>query len=333
MTHPEHINLNTTPSPTRSQLRSSVYEIPDYVLTKEQGISIDTRIGQTEAAVPESGPPRYLLIQTIYSGDVSNVYLGWDAKIGRFEAVKALPPSLPGHRYHRTTTKEARMIARLEHPNIVPVHNVVFHQQCTYVFMRYMDPDISPTLDHHMTTNGNGRTPFSPETLSRTIRTIGSALDYAHSKSIIHRDVKPGNIFVEHDGTAYLADFNIAINIEDIAHEDPFASIGTPAYMSPEAVFCPNFVTEQSDNYALAVVAYEMLYRQLPHTSSTVNGIKVGKILYPSATPEASRVVSYGARAQDILEVLMKQLASRPEDRFPTCLNFSLALDTALGVI
>jgi serine/threonine protein kinase len=157
--------------------------------------------------------------------------------------------------YRSRFEQEAQLIATLEHEAIVPVYEYGVESGQPYIVMQYMPGDsLSNRLLHG---------PLSPEQTGRVLSRIANALDYAHSKGIIHRDLKTSNILFEQDDNAYLADFGIALHAESTWQRN--LASGTPAYMSPEQALRKEAIDARSDIYS-GIITFEMLTGELPLT-------------------------------------------------------------------
>ena len=167
--------------------------------------------------------------------------------------------------------REAGIVASLEHPAIVPVHDFGEFNEQPYLVMRYM---VGGSLSEH--TNGKSRSAL-PEVV-RILSPLSQALDKAHSHHIIHRDLKPDNILFDGDRNPYLSDFGIA----RLAEGTQTTSImGTPAYMSPEQIKGDVELDGRSDIYALGVILFEMLSGEQPYTAETPTQIMMKHVLEP----------------------------------------------------
>ncbi len=195
-------------------------------------------------------------------GGMAAVFLAHDLHLNRKVAIKVmLPGLLYSERMWERFLAEARTAAKLDHPNIIYIHSVKEKDRFMYFVMKYVD---GRPLDDLLS-----RGPL-PLHLSQAILVeVARGLDYAHREGIVHRDIKPANIMIDHKGSAIVMDFGIA-RVQDSAHfTQTGATIGTPAYMSPEQ--CHGYdVTAASDQYSLGVVAYEMFTGKPPFVGSPI---------------------------------------------------------------
>lgn len=193
-------------------------------------------------------------------GGMATVYLAYDPLFEREVALKLLKRDLLDDAQVRERfERETKIIAKLEHPAIVPVHDVGKDNDQMFYVMRYMT---GGSLSDRMTTT------LSLEEAIRIIQRIASALDYAHARGVIHRDLKPGNILFDDEGNAFISDFGIAKLASGQTRLTSSGIIGTPSYMSPEQAVGDN-VDGRSDIYSLGVILFEMLSGKLPYEATT----------------------------------------------------------------
>ncbi len=254
---------------------------------------------------------KYQIIELIGQGGMATVYKGYRKDIDRYVAVKVLPPH-PGQSdsFVERFQLEARTIARLQHPHILPLYDYGVQDDITYLAMAYVEGgSLSDLID---------RGAMSPEQAEPLLRQVASALDYAHRQGVIHRDIKPDNILLDKEGHALLADFGIAKIMEgDTALTGTGALVGTPAYMSPEQ--CQGIpLMPQSDIYSLGVIAYEMITGQQPFKADTPMQMVLKHLTEP--VPHISKVMD--GLPQKLEMVMMRVLGKEPEDRYETATAF-----------
>ncbi|HKE90586.1 MAG TPA: protein kinase [Gemmatimonadales bacterium] len=264
---------------------------------------------------------RYSIERELGRGGMGVVYLAREVRLDRPVALKLLPPVLaaqPGPR--ERFLREARLAAKLSHPNIIPIHAV--DEVADYVFfaMAYVEGE---TLTERVRNRG----PLPPGDATRLLREVAWALAYAHAQGVIHRDVKPDNIMLEAgSGRALVADFGIAAQVSGAAGVDGGDVIGTPEFMSPEQALGEK-VDAKSDLYSLGIVGYFILTGRLPFT-----GKKPTEVLAKQVT-EAARPVTTVADgtprrlAQTIDKCLAKEKDERPESAATLAEQMSLALE------
>jgi len=207
---------------------------------------------------------QYHVESEIGRGGMSVVYRARDNRLNRPVAIKVLPPELAYDSAIRLRfTREAQTSAQLSHPHIVPIYDVGERAGVAYFVMAHVTGGNLATL--------LGRAPRPPiEEVRRIVREIADALEYAHERGVVHRDIKPDNILLDADGgRAMVTDFGIARAIEAGSRLTVTGiAVGTPAYMSPEQAMGEREVDGRSDIYSLGIVAYQMLTGRLPFTGS-----------------------------------------------------------------
>ncbi len=244
--------------------------------------------------------PGYIVERNIGSGAMAIVYLAVQKALDRRVALKLMSSSLLSDSTFRDRfLKEGRIIAQLNHPNIITIYDIGLAGSNYYMAMEYLQ---SGTLKERM------EKPLSPEQAVAILGRIASALGYAHKRNFVHRDVKPANILFREDGTPVLTDFGIAKALGDSTQMTQAGlTIGTPSYMSPEQALGKP-VDARCDLYALGVVFYEMLTGTKPYRAEDSFAIALMHINepIPRLPPELSRF-------QPIIDRLM---AKAPDQRF-----------------
>jgi serine/threonine-protein kinase len=248
------------------------------------------------------------------------VYLAKDRRLKRHVAIKLLPPELAFRsEIRKRFLREAETAAQLSHPNIVPIYAVDESQNLVFFVMAYIDGDnLAQRLQRH------GR--VSAEETRRILREVGDALDYAHSRKVIHRDIKPDNILLDAEtGRAMVTDFGIAraVSEGDSRLTATGMAIGTPAFMSPEQCAGDREIDGRSDLYSLGVVAYHMLTGDLPFTASNTPAMLV-KHLSEAPIPVQSKRADIPS---DLARAVMLLLEKDPANRFPSAAALTTALE------
>jgi len=210
---------------------------------------------------------RYKVLEELGQGSMGIVYKAHDPNLDLILAVKVLRPEcLQGETLVKRFLAEARVLGRLDHPNIVRVYNVDEDQGTVYIAMEFLEGEALNDLAK--------RRRLSPEEIADLGATIADALGYAHSKGIVHRDVKPGNILVRSDGKPKITDFGIA-RIEDTAEHlrtQAGEVLGTPAYMAPEQVLSEP-VDGRSDIFSLGIILYELCAGERPFRGDSLGAV------------------------------------------------------------
>ena len=263
------------------------------------------------------------LDREIGRGGMGIVYLARDRRLKRPVAIKVLPPELSFRSDIRSRfLREAETAAQLSHPNIVPIFTVDEREGLVFFVMAYVDGD---TLARRLA--GNTRVPV-PEA-RRLLTEVASALAYAHSRGVIHRDIKPDNILLSSDGgRAMVTDFGIARAISNTSGADSRltatgVAIGTPTYMSPEQCAGDREVDGRSDLYSLGIVAYQMLSGDVPFRGTGTGALLV-KHISEKPVPITDQVPDLPPW---LARIVMCLLEKQPADRFPDAGSLVRALE------
>ena len=265
---------------------------------------------------------RYKIVRELGRGAMGVVYHAIDPNIGRPVAIKTIqfgPTRKPEEleRMRDRLFREARSAGILSHPGIVTIYDVDQQDDLAYIAMEYVD---GPTLEQVLSESQ----PLSPERMFSILGQTAAALDYAHSKGIVHRDIKPANIMMTADGTCKITDFGIAKLTTSEQLTRTGSIVGTPHYMSPEQVQGQT-VDGRSDQFSLAVIAYEMLTGEKPYTGEHLTTV-VYKIV--AEEPAAPRRLN-PSLSPAIEGALRKGLAKRPDNRYRNCQEFATGLEAA----
>ncbi|MBI3242435.1 MAG: serine/threonine protein kinase [Chloroflexi bacterium] len=259
----------------------------------------------------------YRVLEQIGLGGMATVYKAYQPGVDRLVALKILPSHYAQDPlFVQRFEREARVIASLEHPGIIPIYDFGAQDGVSYLVMRYLQAGTVKDI------LGRGRLPLADA--AKLISEIAAALDYAHSQGIIHRDVKPSNILVDKQGNAYLTDFGIAKVLEGTSELTGSAMLGTPAYMAPEQTLSKP-VTPQTDVYSLGVMLYEMATGKPPFEAETPLAVALMHIneslpLPRQVNPELPEAVEL---------VILKALAKDPADRYQSAGELAQAFTTA----
>jgi serine/threonine protein kinase len=254
----------------------------------------------------------YLIQELLGQGGMATVYKGYRADIDRYVAVKVLPPH-PGldQEFIERFRQEARTIARLQHPHILPLYDYGVQDDILYLIMAYID---GGSLADRIEEGG-----MRLSEVEKILRQVAGALDYAHRQGVIHRDIKPDNILLDKEGNALLADFGIAKLAEGGSNLTVTGGlVGTPAYMAPEQG-SGDKVTGSADIYSLGVVVYEMLTGSKPYNAETPMQIVIKHMTAP--------VPSIREKLPDLpaqLELVIdRALAKLPDNRYASAIEFA----------
>jgi serine/threonine protein kinase len=264
---------------------------------------------------------RYRILDELGRGATGVVYRAQDPAIGRVIAIKTIrltdiSDQGERERLRERLFREAQSAGILSHPNIVTIYDIAEENGLAYIFMECVD---GPSLEKVL----NGPQALDRNTIFSILRQTAIALDYAHKKGIVHRDVKPANILIHEGATAKIADFGVAkILSQQMTHAG--VMMGTPNYMSPEQVQ-GHAVDGRADQFSLAVAAYEVLTGEKPFVADQLPALLFRIVredpvppqrLNPTLTPQVE-------------VVLRKALSKSAADRYPSCAEFVEALIAA----
>jgi len=262
----------------------------------------------------------YQIEQPLGRGGMAFVYKAMDITLKRPVAIKVIAPNLTEDRYQDRFEHEAQSIATLDHPHIVPVYYFGKSRALYYLAMKLIEGETLETLINRYAKQGE----FLPTAdILRLMEGVTSALDYAHSKGVIHRDVKPSNIMLDSTGHAYLTDFGLALNINRGSMGETF---GTPHYIAPEQATSSSSAVAQSDLYSLGVILYELFTGVVPFDDESPMVIALHHI---TQAPPAPRALN-PQLAPAVEQVILKALEKEPEARYQTGAKLVTALRTAL---
>jgi hypothetical protein len=267
---------------------------------------------------------RYRLLEKAGVGGMSEVFTAEDETLKRIVAVKVIfGPVAADSTFRERFLREARLVAGLEHPNILPVFDygtaTVDAAEVSYLVM---------PLVAGGSLKGRAVGPVPPALAISWLSAVAAALDHAHSKGILHRDVKPGNVLMDAQGRPLLADFGLARSAEISSGLTATGTVlGTPLYMAPEQAM-GHTLDGRADQYALAVIAFELLAGRVPFSAESPLAVLHQHVSAPP--PPLSTVLPGTAASVDA--VLFRGLAKKPEDRFASCSAFVAALGAALAV-
>jgi len=279
----------------------------------------------------------YRLVSLLGTGGMGEVYLAEDVRIGQRVAIKvsrtegiAYPDNDAVKDAQRLFQREARAIAQLDHPRILPLYTYGEEQirgmDLTYIVMPYRNEGSFGVWLQRRRTSGLGL--LSTEDIAYFIGQAASALQYAHDHHIIHQDVKPANFLLRsnpeqlHRPDLLLADFGIA-KMSSATASESHTSRGTPTYMAPEQ--WSGHPVEATDQYALAVMAYELLTGRSPFTGRQEQ-VMYQHLMTPPQPPSSLN----GSLSPAIDTVILRALAKQPDERYPSIADFARELQHAI---
>lgn len=255
---------------------------------------------------------KYEIVELLGQGGMATVYKGYQPDIERYVAVKVLP-SQPGldPQFIERFRLEARTIARLQHPHILPLYDYGVERDILYLVIAYVaGGSLGDQIDQG---------PMALAEVEQVLRQIASALDYAHRQGVIHRDIKPDNILLDSERHALLADFGIVKTVEGNSKLTATGGlVGTPIYMSPEQGR-GDPITESTDIYSLGVVVYQMITGQQPYTADTPVQVIVKHISDP--VPRINQAME--GLPLGLEPIMQRVLAKDPQQRYQTASEFA----------
>jgi len=264
---------------------------------------------------------RYVFQELIGTGTFGEVYKGFDNKLSRHIAIKATSPDFAIQSEGKAAIiREARIHARAEHVHIVPVYDVLDNDKSVFIVMRLVNGE---NLDQMQTRLGQ---PLRLDEASQIMHQILWGMDYAHSKGIVHLDLKPGNIRMTHSGEALIMDFGIATLLEEQGLINGKIH-GTPAYMAPEQIEC-SYMDARSDIYSLGLMLYKMVTGHHPFEDAG-SLTKMLNCHMEREPVKPSHFISSLPEAVD--NAILKSLEKKSRNRYHSCREFALALNHAIA--
>jgi serine/threonine-protein kinase len=274
-----------------------------------------TIVDEADLAIREALEDDFRLESFLGQGGMSVVFLARELNLNRLVALKVLPKrwvqeSSGIERFEQ----EAMIAASLDHPNIIPIHRFGRTPRCLWYTMKYIR---GRSLEELLRDVG----PLELHDCYSLLEQIAGALDYAHRRDVVHRDMKPANVMLDENGWAYVCDFGVAKALGNPRLTQTGGTLGTPLYMSPEQLYGKP-LDGRSDQYALAVLTFELLTGRNPFAADSV-----GEIVQNHCT---GAVPSVHALRPDlpvkVAEGLARALQKRPEDRFDDVITFLSAI-------
>ena len=264
---------------------------------------------------PGSRLGAYEIVEKVGAGGMGAVYKGYHAALGRYVAIKVLPPQTAGDpMFAERFAQEARAIGKLRHPNIVTAFDFAREGDLAFLVSEFID---GGTLADQL------GAPLPPDYALGILTPIAGALDYAHARGIVHRDIKPQNILLTRDGMPVLTDFGLAKIVGPGSGMTHAGSLmGTAEYIAPELASGSEGAGPAADQYALGLIAYQMLVGRHPFPADNPLSALMAHVHKPVPIPSSLGVMlSPGAEA-----ALLRALAKKPDERFARCADFVRAL-------
>jgi len=260
----------------------------------------------------------------IGQGGMATVYLGFDVKLKRPVAIKVIDRRYRDNPAYVTRfINEARMMAQWRHENLIQIYYADETQGYSYYVMEYVDGDDFATV---LSAYAEAGAQIPNEDVLRIGNAIASALDYAHRRGVIHRDVKPSNVLIAKDGRVLLGDFGMALEISDGSMGNVF---GTPHYISPEQARRSADAVPQSDLYSLGIILYEALTGTVPFDDSSPASVALQHITQDPPPPG-----KFNPEITPAVEaVILRALEKKPQDRYRTGAELMSALEQAMKAV
>ena len=322
LSHPGQTDPNLGPTIERSDSRGTVNSLGSMTQPSGKHLSV-TSPNQNAGTMMNTVIGNYQILSSLGEGGMGSVFRGrhtleeFAAAEGDV-AIKMIHPSLATDPAFRTRfIKEAAFGKKLIHPNIADVISIYHDQDTLALMMEFIEGeelyDLIPSAG------------MSVEEVVTYLTPIASALDYLHSQGVVHRDMKPANIRVRPDGTPVILDFGIAKDINEADNEmtQTGTAMGTQAYMAPEQMDAKR-VTGAADQYALAMMAYQMLSGTLPWES----GISAARVTIVKMMGQVQPLKDVADVSDTVSNAVMKGLSLQPDQRFATCMDFIEAFES-----
>jgi WD40 repeat protein/DNA-binding SARP family transcriptional activator len=304
------------------------YQRAREILADELGIDpspelrkLHERVLQQSPDLAIGGAPLrgYRLLERVGTGSFGTVWRAIQPEVGRDVAVKAIHPHLANDPdFIRRFEAEAQLVARLEHPHVVPLYDYWREPGAAYLVMRFLrGGSLAEALD---------TAAFEIDRAARLMDQVSGALAAAHRQGVVHRDVKPGNILLDDEGNAYLADFGIAKDLAAPEMTEPGAVKGSLPYLAPEQIR-GGTITPRTDVYALGIVLYEVLVGEHPFRDVPDLAIYERQLREPLPSARSQRTDLPPA----VDDVIATATAKDPDLRFPDAMALGAAVRNALS--
>lgn len=250
----------------------------------------------------------YEVISLLGQGGMATVYKAYHKRLDRYVAIKVMHQAfLQDDSFLARFEREARIVARLEHSNIVPVYDYSDHETQPYLVMKFIE---GPTLKRRALKQG-----LSLEETAGLMTPLAEALDYAHARDVLHRDMKPSNILLDLEDRPYITDFGLArIAQTGASTMSADMMLGTPFYISPEQAQGSKDLDARTDIYAFGVILYELVTGTVPFNADAAYAIVYSHIHQKPDLPSTRNTQI----PKELDPIILKALAKNPQERYPT---------------
>ncbi len=256
----------------------------------------------------------YKVIKKLGQGGMGTVYMAYDTRLERHIALKVLNPELNKDKVFLSRFQsEAKLLAKLNHQNITILYNLIEHKDRWIMVMEYVD---GVSVEQYLCKKPDG---LKQNLVIKIVKEVLTGLHYAHSKGIIHRDIKPGNIMIDSKGKVKLMDFGIAINKDSKRHTKVGNIVGSIEYIAPELIKGAE-PSAQTDIYSLGIVMYEMLEGKVPFAST--NDYEIMDSHLHTKPPKITKQID-----SSVLKIVNKALNKKPKRRYLSAQEFYHAFD------
>ena len=257
----------------------------------------------------------FVIVELLGKGGMAAVYHAYERELDRDVALKVLPPEfLHDDSFARRFEREAQLVAKLEHPHIVPIYASGIDAGIPWMSMRLLAGGSLDTLLKHQQ--------LSVGRCIELLREVAEALEHAHANGVVHRDIKPNNLLLDEAGHVCVGDFGLARVAERSLVQTLTAVAGTPHYMAPEQALGGE-IDHRCDIYSLGIVTYEMFTGQVPFEADSPLAVLMKHVSEPIRFPDG------GGVPEPTRRVVEKCLAKKPDDRWPSASAFVTALEAA----
>jgi WD40 repeat protein/serine/threonine protein kinase len=269
---------------------------------------------------------KYKVVSRLDRGAMGEVYRGYHTILNRNVAIKVLHSHLASAAdFVERFKREAAVVARLRHTNIMQVYDFDVLDDFYYMVMEFIE---GPTLKKEFRERQQNGRPFTFKEIGYIAHSLGAALDYAHVRGVIHRDIKPANVMFNAEGQIVLTDFGIVHMVGDVNPQEAGKVMGTPAYMAPEQAL-GEVVTGSSDIYAFGIVLYELITGQIPFTGDTSQYVISQHVTAPVPPPRQFRKDIPPELEHALLQALQKKPYQRPQKASDLARDIQQALGMA----